>query len=205
MSIGAVENGTDYGNTIGITTAGHTKVSNRDSFRKAVQKFQDDNQLTAQELKEEKDWRAMTDEEWNKMLEEVNAYIEAYKERLRQMQEMQNEAAQKAALEADSDMRATAASSAALSAAANGLGGTSEADAESQTEDGVKHEKNWTKNLSTDDQTVLRTAKEAQKMEKKALSRFEEVQLTGTTTVGSSQTDTVSIIATCDRTKEIIV
>ncbi len=52
------------------------------------------------------------------------------------------------------------------------------------TEDGVKHEKNWTKNLKTDDQTVLRTAKEAQKMEKKALSRFEGVQLTGTTTVG---------------------
>ena len=34
-------------------------------------------------------------------------------------------------------MRATAASAAALSAAANGFGGTSEADAESQTEDGV--------------------------------------------------------------------
>ncbi|MCI7322029.1 MAG: hypothetical protein MR508_01800, partial [Lachnospiraceae bacterium] len=55
---------------------------------------------------------------------------------------------------------------------------------------GVKHEKNWTKNLKTDDQTVLRTAKEAQEMENKALSRFEEVQLTGTTTVGVSQTDT---------------
>ena len=60
--------------------------------------------MTAQELKEEKDWRDMTDEEWDKMLEGVDKYIEAYKERLRQMQEMQNEAAQKAALEADSDM-----------------------------------------------------------------------------------------------------
>lgn len=84
----------------------------------------------------------------------------------------------------------TAVSSAALSATANGLGGTSEADVESQTEDGVIYEKNWTKNLKTDDQTVLRTAKEAQEMENKALSRFEEVQLTGTTTVGVSQTDT---------------
>lgn len=37
-------------------------------------------------------------------------------------------------------MRATASSAATLSAAANGLSGTSEADAESQTEDGVKHE-----------------------------------------------------------------
>ena len=168
----------------------NTKVSSRDLFSEAVQKFRDDNQLTAQELKEEKDWREMTDEEWDKMIEGVDEYIDAFKERLRQLKEIQDEAAQKAALEADSGMRATAASAAALSAAANGFGGTSEADAESQTEDGVKHEKNWTKNLKTDDQTVLRTAKEAQEMENKALSRFEEVQLTGTTTVGVSQTDT---------------
>lgn len=118
----------------------NTKVSSRDLFREAVQKFHDDNQLTAQELKEEKDWREMTDEEWEKMLEGVDEYIDAFKERLRQLKEIQDEAAQKAALEADSDMRATAASAAALSAAANGLSGTSEADAESQTEDGVKHE-----------------------------------------------------------------
>lgn len=174
----------------------NTKVSSRDLFSEAVQKFRDDNQLTAQELKEEKDWREMTDEEWDKMIEGVDEYIDAFKERLRQLKEIQDEAAQKAALEADSDMRATAASAAALSAAANGLSGTSETDAESQivegipTEDGAKHEKNWTKNLKTDDQTVLRTAKEAQEMENKALSRFEEVQLTGTTTVGVSQTDT---------------
>lgn len=168
----------------------NTKVSSKDLFSEAVQKFRDDNQLSAQELKEEKDWREMTDEEWDKMLEGVDEYIDAFKERLRQLKEIQDEAAQKAALEADSGMRATAASAAALSAAANGFGGTSEADAESQTEDDVKHEKNWTKNLKTDDQTVLRTAKEAQEMENKALSRFEEVQLTGTTTVGVSQTDT---------------
>ena len=174
----------------------NTKVSSRDLFNEAVEKFRDDNRLTAQELKEEKDWREMTDEEWEQLLEGVDEYIDAFKERLRQLKEIQDEAAQKAALEADSDMKATAASAAALSAATNGFGATSEADAESQTEegvpteDGVKHEKNWTKNLKTDDQTVLRTAKEAQEMEKKALSRFQEVQLTGTTTVGISQTDT---------------
>ena len=106
----------------------NTKVSSRDLFREAVQKFHDDNQLTAQELKEEKDWREMTDEEWEKMLEGVDEYIDTFKERLRQLKEMQDEAAQKAALEADSDMRATAASAAALSAAENGLGTTSEAD-----------------------------------------------------------------------------
>ena len=49
----------------------NTKVSSRDLFREAVQKFCDDNRLTAQELKEEKDWREMTDEEWDKMLENL--------------------------------------------------------------------------------------------------------------------------------------
>lgn len=106
----------------------NTKVSSRDLFREAVQKFCDDNRLTEHELKEEKDWREMTDEEWDKMLEGVDEYIDAFKERLRQLKEMQDEAAQKAALEADSDMRATAASAVAFSAAANGLGTTSEAD-----------------------------------------------------------------------------
>ena len=182
----------------------NTKVSSRTLFSEAVRKFLDDNRLSAEELKEEKDWREMTDEEWEQLLEGVDEYIDAFKERLRQLKEMQDEAAQKAALEADSDMRASAVSSAALSAAANGLGGTSEADAESRTEeeipteDGVEHEKNWTKNLKTDDQTVLRTAKEAQEMEKKALSRFEEVQLIGTTTVGISQTDTVTECASVE-------
>ena len=40
-------------------------------FREAVQKFCVDIRLTAQELKEEKDWREMTDEEWDKMLENL--------------------------------------------------------------------------------------------------------------------------------------
>ena len=214
MSIGAVGYSTDF------YRAGYSKNSSNDSaskfttmglatqetigdlFSEAVQKFHDDNRLSAQELKEEKDWREMTDEEWDKMLEGVDEYIDAFKEHLSQMKEIQDEAAQKAALEADSDMRATAASAAALSAAANGFGGTSEG----ETEDGIDSEKNWTKILKTDDQTILRTAKEAQDMEKKALGRFEEVQLTGTTTVGISQTDTVTECASVeeDENKEKI-
>lgn len=70
----------------------------------------------------------MTDEEWEKMLEGVDEYIDTFKERLRQLKEMQDEAAQKATLEADSDMRVTAVSAATLSVAANGIGTTSEAD-----------------------------------------------------------------------------
>ncbi len=86
--------------------------------------------LTAKELKEEKDWREMSDDEWDNLLEGIDKYIDAFKERIRQLKEIQEEAAQKAALEADSDMRATAASAAALSAAANGSGAASEADGE---------------------------------------------------------------------------
>ena len=152
MSIGAVGYSTDFyracysknssnDSASKFTTMGlATQETIGDLFSEAVQKFHNDNRLSAQELKEEKDWREMTDEEWDKMLEGVDEYIDAFKEHLRQPKEMQDEAAQKAALEADSEMRATASSAATLSAAANGLSGTSEADAESQTEDGVKHE-----------------------------------------------------------------
>lgn len=146
-----------------------------------IKLLEDSHKLTTQELKEEKDWRELTDEEWDKMLEGIDKYIDAFKERLRQMKEMQEEAAQKAALEADSDMRTTAASSAALSAAASGLGGTTETEAEASLDDAVpsidgeKHEKNWTKNLDTDDQTVLRTAKKAQETEAMAQRKTEEI------------------------------
>ena len=37
------------------------------------------------------------------------------------------------------------------------------------------HEKNWTKKLDTDDQTILMTAKEAQKMEKMAQRKVEDI------------------------------
>ena len=146
-----------------------------------IKLLEDSHKLTAQELKEEKDWREMTDEEWDKMLEGIDKYIDAFKERLRQMKEMQEEAAQKAALEADSDMRTTAASSAALSAAASGIGGETETEAENSSDDalpsidGEKHEKNWTKNLDTDNQTVLHTAKKAQEMEAMAQRKIDDI------------------------------
>jgi dsDNA-specific endonuclease/ATPase MutS2 len=140
--------------------------------------------LSAQGLKEEKDWRDMSGEEWDKMLEDVDNYIDAFKEQMREMKEKQDEAAQKAALEADSDMKTIASSSAAL-AVANGFdSGTSVKDSES--EDGADHEKNWTKKLKTDDQTILMTAKEAQRMERNAASRLQEIQLDGVTAMKAS-------------------
>ncbi len=167
----------------------------------AIKKFEDAHKLSAQELKEEKDWRDMSAEEWDKMLEGVDNYIDAFKERLREMKEMQDEAAQKAAMEADPEMRTIAASSAALAVATGFSAGTSsETDefGEVSAEDGVDHEKNWTKKLKTDDQTVLMTAKEAQKMESNALSKYQEVQLVGSTSVGVSYTSATTECASVD-------
>ena len=144
-----------------------------------IKMLEESAKLTAKELKEEKDWRDMSDEEWDKMLEGIDKYIDAFKERLRQMKEMQEEAAQKAALEAEAGQESLAASAAALNAAASGFdGGTStdtkDAEGAMPTEEG-DHEKNWTKKLETDDQTILRTAKEAQKMEKMAQRKIEDI------------------------------
>ena len=57
--------------------------------------------LTSRDLKEDKDWREMSDEEWDKMLEGIDNYIDAFKERIKQMREAQDKAAKKAAIEAD--------------------------------------------------------------------------------------------------------
>ena len=65
--------------------------------------LEDANTLTTQEPTEEKDWREMSDDEWDKLLEGIDKYIDAFKERLRQMKEMQEDATQKTALEADSE------------------------------------------------------------------------------------------------------
>ena len=168
----------------------------------AIKNFEELHKLSAKELKDEKDWRDMSGEEWDKMLEGVDNYSDAYKERLKQMKEIQDKAAQKAAMEADPSMRTIAASSAALAAAACGFdsGASIEAgETESTfTEEGVDHEKNGTKKLKTDDQTILMTAKEAQKMESHALSKLQEVQLTDNTAVGVSAANGVTECASVE-------
>ena len=87
-----------------------------------MKKYQEAHEITAQKLREDTDWRDMTDEEWDKMLEGMDQYIDAFKERLKLQEELQEEAAKKAAAEADSAMKTTAASAAALNVAAGGSG-----------------------------------------------------------------------------------
>lgn len=144
--------------------------------------FEENNKVTSQDLKDPDDWRTMSDDEWDKMLEGIDKFIEAFRERLREMIKQQQEAALKAAAEAPSEHKSVAASQAALDVAANGFfgGTTSETEEDVETEPvtgedpGVDHENNWTKKLKTDDQVILRTAKSAQEMESKAIQRIEE-------------------------------
>ena len=161
-----------------------------------IKMLEESAKITANDLKEDKDWREMSDDEWDKMLEGIDKYIDAFKERLKQMKELQEAAAQKAALEADAGNEAIAASSAALAAAANGFDGGSHSDGEEGAvpfENGVELEKNWTKKMDTDDQTILRTAREAQKMEKMARKKIEEIAS------GNSEYSSYEYVSVTDR------
>ncbi|MFQ8778048.1 MAG: hypothetical protein ACLR78_12240 [Roseburia sp.] len=60
-----------------------TESSGTLDFSSAVQNFKETNQLTAEELKEDKDWRDMSSDEWDKTLEGVDEYIDAAKEQIR--------------------------------------------------------------------------------------------------------------------------
>ena len=47
--------------------------------------FEKLHRLTADELREDKDWREMSDDEWDKMLEKIDKFIDDFKERIRQL------------------------------------------------------------------------------------------------------------------------
>ena len=98
--------------------------------------FEENNKMTSQDLKDSDDWRTMSDEAWDKMLEGIDKFIEAFRERLREMIRQQQEAALKAAAEAPSELKSVAASQAALDVAANGFfgGTTSETEEDTETE-----------------------------------------------------------------------
>ena len=152
-----------------------------------MKKYQEAHEITAQKLREDTDWRDMTDEE-------------------KLQEELQEEAAKKAAAEADSAMKTTAASAAALNVAAGGSGdvvaGSGDERNEVSTGEEVKHEKNWTKLLQTDDQTILRVAKRAQEMESMAMSKYQEVMLTGETTSGVRESDGITEYASVSKSDE---
>ena len=53
-----------------------------------IKKFGEARQITAQELKEDKDWRDMTDSECGKLLSGFDKYIDTVKEQIKEMESM---------------------------------------------------------------------------------------------------------------------
>ncbi len=149
-------------------------------------------ELTADDL-EEKDWRDMSDKEWEKLLNSFDRNIDAIKDKIRKLKEVQNEAASKAAANAPAGQKANAASSAAQSAAANGFA----SDVKTEDEEWIE-ENSWTYDMKTEDQTILHKAAIANEKAQDSLSKSQELMLTGDTTEGVSKTEGATESASCD-------
>lgn len=171
----------EYLLTIGST--GET-LSAADVFKMLKETIIEEHTLTPDNIKKEDDWREMDDEQWNKLIEHIDQYIDDIKEKLERMKELREEAAMKAIADAPANMRAAAISKAMLYAVANGTAG-GEQDQE------VSHlEKiSWTYNMQTDDQIILATAKMANEFAADMISKSQELALMGDTSVGISETE----------------
>ncbi|MBE5846278.1 MAG: hypothetical protein E7300_01205 [Lachnospiraceae bacterium] len=186
------------------------------SLADLIEQLEGQQNLTAQELRKKEDWRTMSAEDWDGLMKDVDDYIEAWRERLKEMKEVQEEAAQKAASQAAPDQKTLAASTAALHAAASGFAGeapTDDNDGDNPDAEQVPaqemhgkpgHSKNWTRNLETDDQSILREAKAAQKSEKMALSKMQEIRLTESRIIGDSRAESAaeSVLKKKDKEEE---
>lgn len=149
------------------------------SFSDVIREYEEKNRVTAEDLKESDDWRNASDEAWNRLLKNIDNYIDACRETSREMVKRQQEAARKASLQASAGMKSIAASQASLAVAACGFyGGTTAATQETASPadgSGADDETDWTRRLGTDDQTVMRTARLAQEFEESVMSRIEEI------------------------------
>ena len=149
-------------------------------------------ELTADDL-EDKDWRDMSDKEWEKLLNSFDQNIEAIRDKIKKLKEIQDEAASKAAADAPAGDKANAASSAAQSAAANGFA----SDVKTEDEEWIE-ENSWTYDMKTEDQTILHKAAIANEKAQDSLSKSQEIMLTGDTTEGISKTGSTAESASCD-------
>lgn len=198
--------GTSFSIQAGNNTVEKSNNTITASVTDLIKMMENSRKLSAKGLKEDKDWREMSDDEWDKMLDGIDKYLEAFKKRVKEMEEMQEEAAKEAAAKADPELRAIAASEAAL-AVASGFGSNTSAKADEEdiiiTKEGADNEKNWTKKLKTDDQTILMIAKEAQKMEENAISKFQELQITGSTSAGINISDEINESVSVEEDEEL--
>lgn len=131
-------------------------LSAAEVFKMLKETIIEKHKLTSDKIKKEDDWREMDDEQWDKLIEFIDKYIDYFKEELERIEEIREEAAMKAAADAPADMRAAAASKAVLDAMANGI-----ADGASDSDISYWEKISWTYNMQTDDQIILATAKMA--------------------------------------------
>lgn len=169
------------------------KMCATDVFKMFKETFIEEHKLTSDNIQKEDDWREMDDEQWDKLIEHIDKYIEDFKEELEYMEEIQKEAAMKAMADAPADMRAIAASKAMLSAMANGIAG-GEPDGDASYLEKIS----WTYNMQTDDQGILATAKMANEFAPDMISKSQEMALTGDTSVGISETENVKECASLE-------
>lgn len=155
-----------------------------EQLKKQVEKFIKDHKLDAEHITAEKDWREMSEEQWEKLLEHYDKYLDAHKEDLEQLKEKMDEAARKAAANAPAAKKVLAASRAALQVAA---GGTSDL-----------QKLSWTYQMETEDQTVLAQAKMANERAQDALTKAQELSLLGYTTEGIRGVENAAECAVCE-------
>lgn len=188
MSISGINNNNyNYNETL-ISTNNTAKKDNSENvdtaqaFKNAVEEMIEANKLTPNNIQKERDFREMSDKEWDKLMDHIDKYLDAKKEELENMKEMQEEAAMKMAAEAPANMKTIAAANAALKVSANGITDGLIND------DTMREKESWTYNMQTDDQTILAKAKMANEYVADMMTKAQELAITDSTTVGTAET-----------------
>lgn len=145
-----------------------TRVVNR--FRKCLEERIAEHTLNSKNIKKEDDWREMDNEEWDKLLEHIDKYMDAIKEELEQMEEEQKKAVLEAVASAPADRRAVAISDVLQNVIAKG--GTEAGLGENASS---LEKLSWTHEMKTDDQIILATAKMANKGAADSVSKVQEM------------------------------
>ena len=142
------------------------------AFERLKNQYSEKHKHTADNIKSEDDWREMDEDQWGKLIERIDQYIDAYREELEELKERQDEVARKSAAEAPADKKAIAASSAALDVAVSGLAGEDTGD-----DAGVLEKSSWTYGMTTEDQGIIATAKKANEFAEDMSSKIQEMLL----------------------------
>lgn len=199
MAITGVNN-TDYSNALlntgSVDEGNDSNISTTDAFKKAVDDLMEANRLTPKNIKNEEDWRKMTDKEWDKLIDHIDKYIDDSRQELERMKEIQEEAAMKMAAEAPANMKTIAASNAALKASANGIVDGCENDFT------LRERESWTYDMQTDDQVILATAKMANEYAADMMTKSQEIAITDNTNIGITETVNGVESATVDEDKD---